>query len=366
MTADSIGGVWTYALQLASELGRRDVEVTLVVMGGKPRPDQAAEAAALQNVTLVGTDFRLEWMSNPEADLQLSGELLLELEAEQRPDIVHLNGYSHAALPFGAPVLVAAHSDVSSWWRACRGTSVPPEWSAYSARIASGIAAADLVVSPTAAYFADLVAHHGAPYAHRIIPNGRDPAGFAATEKRAVVLAAGRLWDEGKNITSLCRAAEGLSWPVLIAGESASPEGGELTPAANVVRLGRLSSADVAARMAEAAVFAAPARYEPFGLAILEAALSGCALVLGDIPTLRELWDEAAVFVAPNDFEALRDTLESLLFDPDRAATLGQRSRRRAGRYSAVRMGEAYWEAYLSLADAPSGQSRRAEVRTSA
>ncbi len=31
-----------------------------------------------------------------------------------------------------------------------------------------------------------------------------------------------------------------------------------------------------------------PARYEPFGLSVLEAALSGCALVLGDIPSLRE------------------------------------------------------------------------------
>src|SRR5687768_8980397 len=122
MTADCVGGVWTYALQLAAELGKRSIEVTLVVMGGKPSPDQAADAARLRNLHLIGTDFRLEWMSAPEADLRLAGELLLELEAEQRPDLVHLNGYCHAALPFSAPVLVAAHSCVPSWWRACRGT----------------------------------------------------------------------------------------------------------------------------------------------------------------------------------------------------------------------------------------------------
>ena len=40
------------------------------------------------------------------------------------------------------------------------------------------------------------------------------------------------------------------------------------------------------------------ALYEPFGLAVLEAAQAGCALVLSDIPTFRELWDGAALFVA--------------------------------------------------------------------
>ncbi len=50
MTADSVGGVWTYALQLASEFGERGIEVTLVVMGGKPSPDQAREAGAIKNL----------------------------------------------------------------------------------------------------------------------------------------------------------------------------------------------------------------------------------------------------------------------------------------------------------------------------
>lgn len=352
MTADSVGGVWTYALQLASELGRHAVEVTLVVMGCKPSADQAAEAGALKNVSLLGTDFRLEWMSDPEADLQLAGELLLELEAEQRPDIVHLNGYSHAALPFSAPVLVTAHSDVSSWWSACRGHPLPRGWAAYEDRVRAGVEAADMVVAPTEAYFRDFVSHHGAPRAHRIIANGRDASAFAGTAKRAMALGAGRLWDEAKNITTLCKAAEGLSWPVLIAGDMTSPDGGAFATPANVVCLGRLSSREIAARMAEAAIFVAPARYEPFGLAVLEAALSGCALVLGDIPTLRELWDNAALFVDPNDADALRDTMEALLFDPERAEALGQSARRRASRYAATRMGENYLDAYRSLGDA--------------
>ena len=44
-------------------------------------------------------------------------------------------------------------------------------------------------------------------------------------------------------------------------------------------------------------IFVSVSRYEPFGLAVLEAAHAGCALVLSDIPTFRELWQGAASFV---------------------------------------------------------------------
>jgi glycosyltransferase involved in cell wall biosynthesis len=310
---------------------------------------------------VLGTDFRLEWMSEPEADLELSGQLLLELEAEQRPDIVHLNGFSHAALPFQAPVVVVAHSDVSSWWQACRSDPLPPEWARYEARVRAGVGNADLLVAPTASYLQSFVEHHGEPRTQLVIPNGRDPAAFAGSHKRAVALAAGRLWDEAKNIATLCQAADGVAWPVLIAGETRSPDGGALEAPANVLCLGKLGPEDMAARMAEAAVFVAPARYEPFGLAILEAALSGCALVLGDIPTLRELWDDAALFVNPDDPDALRDTLEALLFDSERAKSLGQSARRRARRYTAEKMAAGYWGAYSELVGAGAASIRPAE-----
>ena len=349
MTADSVGGVWTYALQLASELGNRGVEVTLVVMGGKPTPDQAREAGAIRNLSLIGTDFRLEWMSDPDSDLVLAGEVLLQFEAEQRPDIVHLNGFYHATLPFKAPILVVAHSCVSSWWRACRRTPLPLEWSAYGERVAAGVAAADLVVAPTAAYLDEFVALHGNHHAAMTIPNGRDPARFSASPKRQVALAAGRLWDDAKNISTLCRAAEGLARPIMIAGEATGPDGRAVETCSNVLWLGRLGFEDLAARMAEAAVFVSPARYEPFGLAILEAALSNCALILGDIPTLRELWDGAAIFVDPEDDKALREALDLVLDDPDLAAALGARACERAGRFTSERMANGYLAAYTRL-----------------
>jgi glycogen synthase len=78
-------------------------------------------------------------------------------------------------------------------------------------------------------------------------------------------------------------------------------------------------------------VFASAARYEPFGLAVLEAAMHGAALVLADITTFRELWHDAALFVPADDaagFAAAFDRLAAEL--PLRrhlAARAGERAR---------------------------------------
>jgi glycosyltransferase involved in cell wall biosynthesis len=199
-----------------------------------------------------------------------------------------------------------------------------------------------------------------------VIWNGRDPAAFCSAPKRQIAFAAGRLWDEAKNIGTLCKAADDLAWPVLVAGDATSPDGDIMETPPNVVCLGKLPADEVAVRMAESAVFVSPARYEPFGLAVLEAAMSNCALVLGDIPTLRELWDGAALFVQPNDEAGLRDALEGLLADPARAAGLGARARRRAQRYTAVRTADAYLDAYRALISAGAGRFRETALRPSA
>ena len=52
----------------------------------------------------------------------------------------------------------------------------------------------------------------------------------------------------------------------------------------------QLSEEQMRELLGRAAIYIATSRYEPFGLAPLEAALSRCALVANDIPSLRELW----------------------------------------------------------------------------
>jgi glycosyltransferase involved in cell wall biosynthesis len=102
---------------------------------------------------------------------------------------------------------------------------------------------------------------------------------------------------------------------------------------------------------ASTSIYALPARYEPFGLSVLEAALSGCALVLGDIASLRELWNGCAVFVRPGNTRELHAALLSLIESPEKRRELGAAARGRARTYSVERMRSGWLEAYGIAAD---------------
>jgi glycosyltransferase involved in cell wall biosynthesis len=138
-------------------------------------------------------------------------------------------------------------------------------------------------------------------------------------------------------------AAATTDWPVEVAGRA------EGATARHARLLGPLGRDDLRARMARAAVFAHPARYEPFGLVAAEAAAAGCALVLGDIPSLRELWDGAAVFVAPGDPAALTRALNRVARDGALRERLAAAACARGARYRAETMAEGYLRLYATL-----------------
>src|SRR5690349_7829904 len=96
MTADAVGGVWTYALELTAALATYDVEVVLATMGPKPDTAKVLAAQAIGNLRLVRSRYRLEWMTDPWDDVRRAGEWLQQLAAREAVSIVHLNGYAHA------------------------------------------------------------------------------------------------------------------------------------------------------------------------------------------------------------------------------------------------------------------------------
>ena len=328
MTADTVGGVWTYCVELAHAL---DAEVHLATMGRPLSDAQRAEADVFASVH--ESSFPLEWQDDPWAGVDAAGAWLLELERELRPDVVHLNGYAHAVLPWRAPTLVVAHSDVVSWFRAVRGEEAPPAWDTYRRRVSDGLHAAGRVVAPTAAVAADLAASYGF-WSATVVHNCRRASLVEPASKLPLVLAAGRVWDPAKGVDALCRVAPSLPVRVTVAGE------GE---ARGVDALGVLPFPELAALMARAAVFAAPARYEPFGLGILEAGLAACALVLGDLPSLREVWGDAATYVRDDD--SLLTGLCAALDDPSRGAA----ARERALTYTPERTAAGYRREYEAL-----------------
>ena len=351
MTADTVGGVWTYALELADAVAPHGVEVVLATMGRPLTRDQWRDVRSTAVVEVRESAHPLEWMDDPWPGVDAAGDWLLGLERELRPEVVHLNGYVHAALPWAAPVVVVGHSDVLSWWEAVRREAAPSEWATYAQRVKAGLAAAAAVVAPTQAMLDGLGRHYGVA-GGTVIPNARDPRLAelpAGGGKEPLVLSAGRVWDDAKNVRALVDAVPRLDWPVAIAGEGAihAPCAADGTRS-HVNALGVLPFEELARWLARASVFCLPARYEPFGLAALEAGLAGCALVLGDIPSLREVWGDAAVFVDPFDDAHLVAELQHLIADPAAVADRGRRARERATTYTPERMAAAYlaaWEA---------------------
>lgn len=348
MTADTVGGVWDYALELARALGARGDEVALATMGGEPSRAQRRDADAIPGLQLYPGRYRLMWMENPWDDVEAAGDWLLDLAERLRPDVVHLNDYAHGDLPWPAPVLVVGHSCVLSWWRAVHRGDAPADWARYRERVARGLRGAGLVAAPTRAMLAALERHYGALPRARVVANGRRIAASPVAARAPLILAAGRLWDRGKNLAALAAVAPQLAWPVCVAGEDRHPDGGR-AELRGVRLLGRLPSTDLHAWMASASIYALPARYEPFGLSALEAAQAGCALVLGDIPSLREVWGEAASYVAPDDTGALRRALQRLIDDPPLLARHAARARQRAARYTPEAMAGAYRRCYAEL-----------------
>lgn len=350
MTADAVGGVWQYTIDLGGALRRRGVHVTVAVMGPPPSAQQRAEAKHV-DLDLVDRPYRLEWMDDPWDDVGRAGEWLLQVASQVKPALIHLNGYAHAPLPWRAPVMVVAHSCVRTWWRAVRQQPAPSSVNRYTAFVSAALTAAKAVVAPTHAMGAALSREYGVPQTVHVIPNGSGvpaTARYGLPGKEPFVLAAGRVWDDAKNIQALCSIAGAIGWPIYVAGDACGPDG-KICEVSNVHLLGRLPAASLAHWYRRAAIYALPARYEPFGLSVLEAAASGCALVLGDIDSLRENWDGAARFVAPDDHAGLAVALQGLIADRAARTELGRLAGARAATFTVDRTADAYLQLYQSL-----------------
>lgn len=361
MTADTVGGVWTFAVELARALQPHGVHVSLATMGGWMSHHQRAEVLKLTNVEVFESRFRLEWMDGAWENVYRAGEWLRKLENRVAPDLIHLNGYAHGNLNWQTPTVITGHSCVLSWWKAVKGEPASGQWDLYRTKVRAGLQSASLVVAPTRAMLSSLEEHYGPLRETIVVPNGRDPGRFAPGDKEPCIVAAGRLWDEAKNIAAVDALASRLPWPVYVAGEDRHPNGhpnGADFQKNGAHMLGRLSAGHLAHWFARAAIYVHPARYEPFGLCVLEAALSGCALVLGDIPSLRENWDGAALFVDPNDPEALQQALNALIHDEELRARLAAIACARGMTFAPECMAEGYLAAYRSVMCVSSKPSR--------
>src|SRR5206468_4261817 len=169
------------------------------------------------------------------------------------------------------------------------------------------------------------------------VHNGRSARTFPGIPKGRFAFTAGRLWDEGKNVAVLDAAAARLDVPFQAAGATYGPNGARIH-LDHIDALGELSATRLSGLLSARPIYSSTALYEPFGLSVLEAAQAGCALVLSDIATHREIWGGAAIFVSARDADAFAEAIQDLLDDPDERRQLGQLARARASLYLPERM----------------------------
>lgn len=354
MTADAAGGVWHHAGTLADALARRGHTVRLAVVGSAEDEPTLHHAG----VSWTSIDAPLEWM---EGGVEAATDVAAWIRAEAKrcaADVVHLNQMAYAPW-IDRPTLVAVHSDVRTWHHIVTGVAAPEDrWGAYGRAVGAGLAAADAVVAPSVYQAGHVARHWGSALerlhviwngvASRRVTDGEPwPAGGDG-DARLRVAAVGRAWDPAKGVQTLDRALAGLDGRVHAchAGALDGPGGARVTlerlhtlgPCASVRVLGLLEHADV---------FAGPSRYEPFGLAAVEAALAGCALLLSDIGSYRELWAGAAWLLPPDAPERWAEALAALAQEPRRRAALSAAARERAQRcFGAARMAAEYEALY--------------------
>jgi glycosyltransferase involved in cell wall biosynthesis len=345
ITLDAVGGVWRYAIDVARGLESHGVDCLLVGFG--PAPD-AAQRADRGPSELVWTHEPLDWTVSEGATLDRGTDTLASLARNWNADILHLNLPSQACgLPDQCPVVVASHSCVPTWWRAVQGTDLPSAWVWQIHRNQAGFQRANAVIVPSRSHACALNAVYNLLPPLHVIYNAT--AVVPVDEpKEQLVLSVGRWWDSGKNGAVLDEAAATIPWPVILSGPLNGPNG-QHADFRNVRTPGVLPHPDILALMRRSAIFAAPSRYEPFGLAVVEAAICGAALVLADIPTFRELWSDAALFVPPNDSGGWSRALTALAADTVLRGRLSAAAGARARQFTLCRQSARLHALYSTL-----------------
>lgn len=332
MTTDTRSEVWSYSLELTEALNRKGHQVTLAVLGRSLNRQQRNQLRRLPRVEVFENPHLLDRMN----DAKATGQWLLHLERQTQPNLIHLNGYAYATLPWQAPKVVVAPICPAS-------RSKPGQarlWPAYREYVKQSLQAADLVLAPTQTMLATLEESYGPLHQSQVVPVGHNPYPIHVTKKRSYVLTTSQGWDDHQMLLTLERVAPRLPWPIYSIGNKQVR--GVENPLQWINTVGPVSAKKRRAWFSHAAIYALPTRYEPFGLATLEAAQAGCALILGDIPNLREMWGDAALYVPPDDPQALEVALVLLMADSNYRKLMAKRAYTHAQKFTSEQMAEQY------------------------
>ncbi|NJK85981.1 MAG: glycosyltransferase family 4 protein [Bacteroidales bacterium] len=173
-----------------------------------------------------------------------------------------------------------------------------------------------------------LLLNYGFPKSRKVIYNGVNPKEFYSDNKEKYIFCMGRLWDDAKNINTVLKASSLIGYPVYIAGENKVLNQSVIPR--NVFFTGQLSITEIAGWLSNASIYLLPVKYEPFGYTFLEAAFSGCVLMTGDIQSMHEIWNGAAVYVDPDNEIQIAHEINRYMGDKKLRNSMAEKARKRA------------------------------------
>lgn len=354
---EELTGVGWYLHQILAQLAERD-DLRLRLYGqslvegdpGAPRPAVAFPAGpAIERVTYEAPDGLVvpPWRAN-----QLLRRLAPLLTAADGNRVLFAPNYLFPPLfRFARGARVATVHDLGLFkvpW-AVR----PDSADALRERLERTLFAADLLLTPSAAVRRELIERGVSPDRVRAIHHGTGvlsqavPAPLPPGTPPRYALHVGTV-EPRKNVPTLlaawrllrARGRHGIDPPPLVLcggwGWQAGEIRREIEAAARegwLVHLGYVSAGELAALYRDAELVVLPSFYEGFGLPAVEALQAGAPLVASDLPVLREVAGDAALYAPPDRPDLWADRIAALLADGGLREELRRQGRERAGRF---------------------------------
>lgn len=103
----------------------------------------------------------------------------------------------------------------------------------------------------------------------------------------------------------------------IVGGKNAVFENQMLDIPRNVEFLGRVTDEELAHLYSNAIAFIYPTLYEGFGLPPIEASHFGCPILVSDIPVLKEVCGDSAIYFNPYSHESIIDAVHTIIFMPE-------------------------------------------------
>lgn len=343
ISTDNLGESYTFSVDLATYLQNYGIDVVLAITGFSLTPQQKKD---LQDFEYYFEEFKQEWMVNPWNDIREAGKWLMRIKKTVRPDILHLNSFALGGLQWNLPLIITMHSCILSRSQAVYNKSAVTENAKYRRMSQRGLRNADVVTSSTRAMLSYADKMYGPLKKSMVIPKGRSSYLYQTDVKEKYIFSTGQLWDDAKNLKLILKAAPEIGYPVYIAGDNNNLQINNLPK--NVFFTGKLPFPQLVDWLANAFIFLLPAKYEPFGYPFLEAAFSKCALVGGDIPTLREIWQDTMLYVSGK--KQLIKTVNGLMQDKELMYLYGQKAYEHAmENYRVEKMARHYFDLYKQV-----------------